>query len=147
MMKSNDTMLEAFRKRKDPSFVEAYVQKLEKESAERRGKGQKNKTKRQRGLLKWTLPENVITGMPAKLIIIHKIPKRLGEQQLHVTLKDGLGKRIERKVLKVIGAGEIEVKFDVPKIVPGNKTSFSVFAGKDYSNILEHLTSKPIPIK
>ncbi len=147
MMKSNDPMLETFRKRKDRSFVEAYVQKLEKESAERRGKGQKNKTKRQRGLLKWTLPENVVTGMPAKLIIIHKIPKRLGEQQLHVTLKDGLGKRIERKVLKASGTGEIEVKFDVPKIVPGNKTSFSVFAGKDYSNNLEHLTSKPIPIK
>ena len=147
MIKSNDPILEAFRKRKDRSFVEAYVQKLEKESAERRGKGQKNKTKRQRGLLKWTLPENVITGMPAKLIIIHKIPKRLGEQQLHVTLKDGLGKRIERKVLKVSGAGEIEVKFDVPKIVPGNMASFAVFVGKDHPNNLVHLTSKLIPIK
>ena len=85
--------------------------------------------------------------MAAKLIIIHNIPKRLGEQQLHGTLKDGLGKRIERKVLKVSGAGEIEVKFSMPKTVPGTNASFAVFVGKDFSNNLEHLTSEPIPIK
>ena len=147
MVRSKDPMLKAFRNRKDSDFVEAYVQKLEKESADRGGKRQKNKPNRPRGLLKWNLPENIRTGNQAKLIIIHKIPKRLREQQLHVTIKDGLGKRIERKVLKASGAGEIEVKFDVPKIVPGNMASFAVFVGKDHPNNLAHLTSKLIPIK
>ena len=36
-MKTGDPILECFRKREDPAFVEAYVQKLESES-EARGK-------------------------------------------------------------------------------------------------------------
>ena len=147
MVRSKDPMLEVFRKREDRDFVEAYVQKLEKESAERRGKRQKNKPNQQRGLLKWTLPKSVIPGKPVKLIITHKIPKRLGEQLLHVTLKDGLGKRIERKVLKTIGANELVVQFEVPKIVPGNKVSFAAFVGPDFSKNLRYLTSKLLPTK
>ena len=147
MVRSKDPMLEVFRKREDRDFVEAYVQKLEKESAERRGKRQKNKPNQQKGLLKWTLPKSVIPGKPVKLIITHKIPKRLGEQLLHVTLKDGLGKRIERKVLKTIGVDELIVQFEVPKIVPGNKVSFAAFVGPDFSKNLRHLTSKLLPTK
>jgi len=148
MIKTQDIpMLEVFQKREDRDFSEAYVQKLEKESAARRGNKPKNKPKRKTGLIKWTLPENITPGQPAKLTLIHKVPKRLGEQLLHVTFKDGSGKRIERKVLKASGAGEIEVRFEVPKIVPGNKASFAIFAGKDYSTNLAHLTSKLIPIK
>ena len=97
--------------------------------------------------MKWTLPKSVIPGKPVKLIITHKIPKRLGEQLLHVTLKDGLGKRIERKVLKTIGVDELVVQFEVPKIVPGNKVSFAAFVGPDFSKNLRHLTSKLLPTK
>ncbi|MBC8325273.1 MAG: sulfatase [Verrucomicrobia subdivision 3 bacterium] len=52
LVKSNDPMLEAFRKRQDRQFVEAYVQQLEKEAGERRrnkpprNKPNKNKPKK-----------------------------------------------------------------------------------------------------
>ena len=143
MVRSKDPMLEAFRKRENAGFVEAYVQKLEKESAARRG----NKPKRKTGLIKWTLPKNITPGQPVKLTLAHKIPKRLKEQLLHVTLKDGSGKRIERKVLKASGTGEIEVQFDVPKDLQGNKVSFAAFIGAEFSKNLQLLNSKSIDLK
>ncbi len=142
MVRSKDPMLEAFRKRENAGFVEAYVQKLEKESAARRG----NKPKRKTGLIKWTLPKNITPGQPVKLTLAHKIPKRLKEQLLHVTLKNGSGKRIERKVLKASGTGEIEVQFDVPKDLQGNKVSFAAFIGADFSKNLQLLNSKSIAL-
>jgi len=51
MVRSKDPMLEVFRKRDDADFREAYVQKLEKESAERRGNKRK-KPKRKTGQIK-----------------------------------------------------------------------------------------------
>ena len=143
MVRSKDPMLEAFRKRENAGFVEAYVQKLEKESSARRG----NKPKRKTGLIKWTLPKNIIPGQPVKLTLAHKIPKRLKEQLLHVTLKNGSGKRIERKVLKASGTGEIEVQFDVPKDLQGNKVSFAAFIGAEFSKNLQLLNSKSIDLK
>ena len=143
MVRSKDPMLETFRKRENAGFVEAYVQKLEKESSARRG----NKPKRKTGLIKWTLPKNITPGQPVKLTLAHKIPKRLKEQLLHVTLKDGSGKRIERKVLKASGTGEIEVQFDVPKDLQGNKVSFAAFIGAEFSKNLQLLNSKSIDLK
>ena len=143
MVRSKDPMLEAFRKRENAGFVEAYVQNLEKESSARRG----NKPKRKTGLIKWTLPKNITPGQPVKLTLAHKIPKRLKEQLLHVTLKNGSGKRIERKVLKASGTGEIEVQFNVPKDLQGNKVSFAAFIGEEFSRNLQHLTSNPINTK
>ena len=93
------------------------------------------------------MPENITPGLPVKLTFAYKIPKRLDEQLLHVTLKDGLGKRIERKVLKVSSTGEIEVDFDVPKDLQGNQVSFAAFVGAEYSKNLQHLTSKLINLK
>ncbi|MDP7051290.1 MAG: sulfatase [Verrucomicrobiota bacterium] len=147
MVRSKDPMLEVFRKREDAGLVEAYVQKLEKESLARRGNKQKNKPKRRTGLLKWTLPKSVTPGQAVKLTLAHKIPKRLGEQLLHVTFRDGSGKRIERKVLKAAGTGEIQVQFDVPKDLQGNQASFAAFIGTEFSKNLQHLTSKPISTK
>ena len=143
MVRSKDPMLEAFRKRENAGFVAAYVQNLEKESSARRG----NKPKRKTGLIKWTLPKNITPGQPVKLTLAHKIPKRLKEQLLHVTLKDGSGKRIERKVLKASGTGEIEVQFDVPKDLQGNKVSFAAFIGAEFSKNLQLLNSKSIDLK
>ena len=147
MVRSKDPMLEVFRKREDAGFVEAYVQKLEKESSARRGNKQKNKPRRRTGLLKWSLPKIVEHGQPVKLTIAHKIPKRLGEQLLHVTFKDRSGKSIERKVLKASGTGEIQVQFDVPKGLQGNQASFAAFIGREFAQNLQHLSSKPIGIK
>jgi N-sulfoglucosamine sulfohydrolase len=49
MVKTGDPILECFRKREDPSFVEAYVQKLESESeARRKASAPKPKTKKKK---------------------------------------------------------------------------------------------------
>ena len=49
MVKTGDPILECFRKREDPSFVEAYVQKLESESESRRkASAPKPKTKKKK---------------------------------------------------------------------------------------------------
>ena len=45
MVKSEDPLIEPFRKREDAAFVEAYVQRLEKESAARRTKKPKGNKK------------------------------------------------------------------------------------------------------
>ena len=73
--------------------------------------------------------------------------QRLGEQLLHVTFRDGSGKRIERKVIKAAGTGEIQVHFDVPKDLQGNQASFAAFIGEEFAKHLQHLSSKPIGIK
>jgi len=49
MVKSEDPLIEPFRKREDAAFVEAYVQRLEQESAARRSKKPKNKEKKGSG--------------------------------------------------------------------------------------------------
>ena len=49
MVKSEDPLIEPFRKREDAAFVEAYVQRLEQESAARRSKKPKNKEKKSSG--------------------------------------------------------------------------------------------------
>ncbi len=49
MVKSEDPLIEPFRKREDAAFVEAYVQRLEQESAARRSKKPKNKGKKGSG--------------------------------------------------------------------------------------------------
>jgi len=49
MVKSDDPLIEPFRKREDAAFVEAYVQRLEQESAARRSKKPKNKEKKGSG--------------------------------------------------------------------------------------------------
>ena len=147
MKRTNDPMLTVFQKREDADLREAYVQKLEKEALERRAnkrKGKGNASKRS-NLLKWQVPKSITPGEPATITITHTIPKRLGEQSLHVTLKDGQGKRIERKVLKTSGKGIIKVTFDVPRELPGNKANFALFIGEEFSKNLQHLTSKPIP--
>jgi len=49
MVKTGDPILECFRKREDPAFVEAYVQKLESESeARRKASAPKPKTKKKK---------------------------------------------------------------------------------------------------
>ena len=148
MIETKDTpMLEVFQKREDREFSEAYVQKLEKESSARRGNKPKNKPRKKTDLIKWTVPENISYGQRATLIISHNIPQKLSEQLLHVTIKNEQGKRIERKVLKLSGSGKVEVDFDIPKTLQGNKVSFAAFVGSDYAKSLQHLNSKPINLK
>jgi N-sulfoglucosamine sulfohydrolase len=147
MKRTNDPMLEVFQKRADANFREAYVQKVEKEALDRRANKRKGKgnTNKRPNLLKWQVPKSITPGEPATITIAHTIPKRLGEQSLHVTLKDSQGKRIERKVLKTSGKGIIKVIFNVPMELPGNKANFALFIGEEFSKNLQYLTSKPVP--
>ena len=96
--------------------------------------------------MKWKLPASVSAGDQARLAITHTLPNELGEQLLHVTLKDGAGKRIERKVIRARGNGQLEIQFDVPRRVE-NTVSFALFIGQNFAGKLQSLKSKPVAVK
>ena len=79
--------------------------------------------------------------------IPHDIPADLGEQKVHVTLKDGNGKRIERQVVSASRIGTLELTFAIPTTVSGGKVSFAAFLGEEYTRNLQHLASGLIPVK
>ena len=87
---------------------------------------------------------SVTKSSETKIAIQHTLPQELGEQKLHVTLKDGDGKRIDRKVVTISGKGLAEIEFDVPKI---DRVRFSAFVGEDYTSNLQHITSDPVTTK
>ena len=91
-------------------------------------------------------PKQVTAGSTVTVIVNHKIPPKLGEQLIHVTLKADKTKRIERKVLKAKGTGKLEASFKVPESTSGKTIQFAVFIGEEYQQCLQHLTSKPVTV-
>ncbi len=155
MVKTGDDMLGVFRRRDDADVREAYVQQKEREADERR------KTKRQgkrRGttigpkgradLITVELPASVVAGKPFTVKVSHKLDAAHGEQLVHVTLKTGPDdKRLDRQVVKISGKDAVQVTFDVPATVPGNRVRVAAFVGGDFQNNLQHLLTDPIPLK
>ncbi|MCA9081380.1 MAG: hypothetical protein KDA58_12525, partial [Planctomycetaceae bacterium] len=164
MVDTNDHALTAFRERDNPEVREAYVLEKEREAAERRGgkrkKAGKNanddaaatKPNRPRGkqqpdLISISLPDKTAVGRTIIAKITHQLSDDLGEQQLHVTLKQGKqGARISRQVVKVTGTGEVKLTFDVPEEVPSGYVSFAAFVGEEFQKNLQHIQSEPIPL-
>ena len=154
MVNTGDHILDVFRHRDDPEVREAYVQKKEQEAEQRRAakrnahkKSNVRKGKRQ-NLITLETPEFAVAGKPVTVKLNHKLNDELGEQLVHVTLKAGpKAKRVDRKVVKISGTGAIEVVFDVPEDVPGDVVSFAAFIGQDYDSNLQHLQTKPIPVR
>jgi len=154
MVETGDHMLDVFRNREDPAAREAYVLMKEKEADERRAKKRQaqrparaRKNKRS-DLIGLELPKSAEAGKPLVVKINHKLSDELGEQMVHVTLKDGAqGKRVERKVVKVSGQGVVEVTFDVPATVADSVVHFAAFIGEDYAGNLQHIQSEPVPIR
>ncbi|MCH1507565.1 MAG: hypothetical protein L7T84_00035, partial [Akkermansiaceae bacterium] len=150
MSDTGDHALEAFQKRNDPKIGHLYTDKKQKEATARRASRQKNKqpknkNKRNQKLISLVAPKTATPGKEITLIIDHTIPKKLGVQKVHITLKDGTkAKRLERKVITATGKGTQKITFTLPAEIADKQISFSAFVGPDYANNLHHVTSKPI---
>lgn len=161
MVRTNDPLLEVFRKRDDAAFREAFITKTEegttprkKGKAKAKGKGKSAAPApgqapqgKQADLVQLHLPETITPGQKATVKITHTLPESLGEKSLQVTLKGAGNERIERKSLKISGTGEAEVAFDIPLDLPGGKAIFAALVGESIKDALQHIQSKPIQAK
>lgn len=163
MVKTGDPMREVFRRRGDAALRAAYMERVEKEAAERnsgkargkaRAKGKAKQAqaapsaKKRADLIALEVPESAKAGQAVTVKVRHHLPANLGEQLIHVTLKAGPNdERVDRKIVKATGEGVLEVSFDVPKDVPGNTLRFAAFIGEDYGKSLQHLQSAAVPAR
>ncbi|MFW6163853.1 MAG: sulfatase/phosphatase domain-containing protein, partial [Planctomycetota bacterium] len=149
MVKTEDPCLEVFRKRGDRAFREAFMkaQQDASDARRRRRRGKRRRGKRRTGLLALSPPKAVARGQKATLTIRHTLTKKDGQQLLHVTLKRQDNQRIERKVLKVQGAGTVEVAFEVPADAALIGVRFAAFVGEDYPSCLQHVITEPVPVR
>lgn len=152
MMRTNDHMLVTFENRDDEEKVQAYMTRIEAESAERRknkrsGKRNNNAGRRNRKLIS-IAPAMGEDGTTVTVTVDHKLPKRLGEQKVHVTLKTGENKRLGRKVVSVGGTGQKQLDFelDLGQVIDG-KIVCAAFVGADFSSNLQHVVSKPVKVR
>jgi N-sulfoglucosamine sulfohydrolase len=174
MVRTKDPLLEVFRHRDDAAFREDFMRQVEKDaaahskrkrsendeggdpSATPKGKG-KAKAKmpaakstlagEEKNLIKLDLPATISAGGKATVKVAHNFPADLGERPILVTLKGANNERIERKALKAAGNGVLEVTFDIPAQVPGGKVIFAALVGENINAALQHLQTKPIPVK
>lgn len=151
MKETKDPMLDVFRNRDDAELREAFVVAQEKEAEARRRGGKKqnpNRKKNQRNLISLKLPAVLGPGSKCTVVINHKVPRNLGEQQVHVTLKGGKqGKRIERKIVKISGQGESSVEFDLPETIADNQIRIAAFVGPSFLENMQYLNSDVILVK
>lgn len=146
MAASEDHLLEVFRNRHHEDVVQAYMSKVEAESAARRSNRRQNKQKqkpRKRKLI------TLIAEDDFTVTVRHRVPAELGTQKVHVTLKTGSQpRRLDRKVISVKGSGSVQVRFEVPadKVVDG-VVSYAAFVGPDYASNLQHVSTKPIRVR
>ena len=152
MVETGDPLLPVFQRREDRSFADAYIRKVQAESDARRASRRNTKApsapvQKRDDLIKLSWQKVIRAGAPVIVKVDHTVPQQLGKQKVHVTIKDGSGKRVDRKVLTVQGTGTIEVEFDVPANVAGNGVQFAVFIGEDFDVNLQHLNSKKIPVR
>ncbi|MBL7223635.1 MAG: sulfatase [Candidatus Brocadiae bacterium] len=149
MVKTADPCLEVFRKRHDVAFREAYMKAQQDASDERRKKGrsQKRGGRKQAGLIRLVPPQAVARGKTVTVTIHHKLAAQHGEQQLHVTAKCPDNRRIERKVVTVKGAGSVDVPFEIPDDKTITEVLFAAFVGKDFPSCLQHVVTKPVPVR
>ena len=89
-------------------------------------------------------PTTIVRGLKAVVKVKHAFPTDLGEKPIQVTLKGGGN---ERKEVKASGTGEIEATFDIPAEVPGNKVIFAGLVGTSLKDSVQHIQTKPVPVK
>ena len=95
-------------------------------------------------------PKTIARGQKSVVKVKYAFHSDLGEKPIQVTLKGGgneLIELIERKEVKASGAGEIEVAFEIPAEVPGNKVIFAVLVGTSLKDSAQHIQTKPVPVK
>ncbi len=154
MVKTKDPLLEVFRHRDDLAVREKLMQQLEGKQLSKKERAEANRAAKKASadktpdeLISLAVPDTITPGQKATVKLTHHFPADLGEKPVQVTLKGGGNERIERKEVKASGDGIIEVTFDIPAEVPGGKVSFAGLVGSGIKDALQHLQTKPIPVK
>ena len=149
MTRTADPCLEALRNRSNQAFLDQFMEEQQAASdARRKQKRTQARAGRQpTGLLTVTPPQAAVRGRTVKIEVRHTLTPAHGEQLLHVTAKTPGNRRIERKVLKVKGAGAVEVSFAIPDDDAIAQVVFAAFVGKDYPSCLQHVVTKPVPVR
>lgn len=146
MVKTNDPLLEVFRKREDTDFREQYMKGNEaKQTGRKSRKASKAEEKKDKALIELEIPKNVISNQKAIVKIKHNLPTDLGEKPVQVTMKGDQGTRIHRIEIKVRGEGVKEVSFDIP--ADAKSVSFAGLVGSSINDALQHVQSKPVKVR
>lgn len=149
MVRTNDPLLEVFRKRDDAAFREQFMKGLEGKQTGRKERKAANQTMKKaaepKALIELEIPKIITPGQKAIVKLKHTFPTDLGERPVQVTLKDGKGARIHRVEIKVSGEGVKEVSFDIPADV--QSVSFAGLIGKNINEALQHVQSQPVKVK
>ena len=119
------------------------MQKVEAESAARLA-GRRGR--RKLNIIQLNVPDIVIHGR-VELTVRHRLPDALKTQLLHVTIKDRNQQRIERKVVEITGRGSATVVFSINTATVRAPINVAAFVGPDFGSNLQHVTSKPVPLK
>ena len=149
MVRTGDPLLPVLRNRENQAFKDTYIEKVQKESDDRRASNRKPKPNIQKrdDLIEMRLPKSASAGNSVTVQIAYTVPKQLGTQKIHVTIKDGAGKRIDRKIVEVKGNGTARIEFSVPQKVAKDSVQFAAFIGEDYQVNLQHLNSNKVKVK
>lgn len=154
MVRTKDPLLEVFRKRDDAAFREQFMKEQEAAQKSRKDRKASNTEMKKAGgvkkgaeLIALEIPASVSPGGKAVVKLTHAFPAELGEKPVQVTLKGAGNERIERKEVKASGSGVIEVTFDLPADIPGGKVNFAGLVGTGMQDALQHIQTKPVPVK
>lgn len=154
MVRTKDPLLEVFRHRADPAAREALMKQLEGKQLNKKERVKANRAAKKSSeaakpdaLITLEVPATITSGQKATVKVKHTFPADLGEKPVQVTLKDGKGTRLDRKEVKASGTGVIEVTFNIPADVSGGKVSFAGLVGTSIKDALQHLQTKPMPVK
>ena len=129
----------------DVSLRQAYMAAEDELTRQWRAsnRNKKSRTQKKLKLISIDPPTKVSRQARATIVIHHELPKRMGEQRLHVTLKGGDNKRIHREIVAIRGTGDARIAFDIPDI---DAIHVSAFVGADYESNLQHITTESIPV-
>jgi N-sulfoglucosamine sulfohydrolase len=157
LQRTGDPLAESFAHRNKPEILAAAKQKLADEyerPPKGKGKAKKaaakavKKTAEQstgKQLITFKLPEAIAATEPVTVRIQHHFS---GDQAITVTLLAGTDKkRLDRKVVKAKGNGEIEVTFAVPAEMSGKSVKFAAFVGEDFKKTPLHIQTTTLPVK
>ena len=178
--RTGDPVAPVLRSIDDSSVRSAYMAsedaKKARVDAERRRKRQDSKKQKPAGRKKKTAAASPKSGLPGAIrfgklgfdattepgatvdvVIHHQLPRQLGVEKLHVTLKRPIGDedsgsvRIERKVVSVEGDGQQKISFVIPDdlltTAPMTRSvMFAAFVGPDFDSSLTHIVSPKIKV-
>ncbi len=159
LRRTGDPLAEAFAQRAKREVFTAALQKLaeEYERPPKKGKGKKAAAKEvaaapvakagAQPLIAFKLPQAIVATEPVTVFIKHHFAEQAGEQAITVTLLTAEHKRIERKVLKARGSGEVDTTFAVPAEFSGKQVKFAAFVGETFAKTPLHIETKQMPVK